>query len=200
MDERLTRLREQAAGGAGRPAAGAAGGPRSEDESSAKRVRFDERARADRRQREAERDGEADQDARSTKRRTEQEARGTRRRRAEEDQASEEPDRTSRRLAAVQKAINDIIEVHHDYAKKYNIKVDEKCNRETAKMMIDDLDKKLERRLIRFKDEGRNENGQKLEGGNKGDSSRGLLTTSHDVGSKRVWTRTIMVHGFDDIR
>ena len=98
-------------------------------------------------------DGEQD---RSTRRRTE-ERRGTRRNRDNEgDEDEQNRDQAWRRVGAINKAVNDIIELKHDYARKSGIKYDDKCDRETARKIIDDLDKRYERRLRKFQDRERN--------------------------------------------
>ena len=87
---------------------------------------------------------------RSTRRRTE-ERRGTRRGRDNEgDEDDQSRGSTWRRVAAINKAVNDIINLNHDDAREYGFEYDDKCDRETARRMIDDLDKKYERRLKKF--------------------------------------------------
>jgi hypothetical protein len=136
MDERLARLRQQAAGAARL---------RREDG-------HDEEARRGKQDRE---DGDQ---GRSTRRRSEGSGgRGVRRDRDDAaDEEEQERGRTWRRVGAINAAINDIINIKHNYTKQFGRRSDDKCDRETARMMIEELDKKFERRLKQFQDRERN--------------------------------------------
>ena len=94
-------------------------------------------------------------ESRSTRRRVEP-SRGQRRPREDEGDPSEEPHETSRRLALLDGLIADVVSVKTEYAKRQGLHPQEKCTREIAKEIIQDLDRKHAAKLKRFEASAKN--------------------------------------------
>ena len=140
------------------------------------------------------------QDGRRVRRRVDPQ-RGVRRPRDEGDQDDDEPPHASQRVGAIEKAIGDIISVRHDHARDNGLESHEKCTREAARKMIEDLDGKHARKLKTFRDECKN-SGDKVRTGAKGISEAcsppRMVQVAPESGLKPQWSFDMTIEDRDD--